>query len=281
MFTDQPVTPARLECLIELLREYSRREWTRADITRVLQPKGLPDLGAASQAGQAITAASELGLLVQDGSLIKLTVADAKLSTRELLLRQLEDRVLTSTDVEPYFAPFYSYLLSLGPSGAEKKDRVSWANDFNRACPHMAGIQNPFNETKHTGLERWYVYTGHGWFDPEGTFQPNPYARLLRQLPKIFAEGPKLSDDAFLSRIGECCPELDNGAIFRKTWPAYNPAARIVTLALSHALVDLHLDDHIQLNCAPDSRGWSIEAAQPLNDGQTLRSGRIDYVVCN
>src|ERR1035438_812480 len=70
MFTDQPVTPARLECLIDLLREYNRREWTRIDITGVLQPKGLPDLGAASQAGDAITAAIELGLLAQNGSSI-------------------------------------------------------------------------------------------------------------------------------------------------------------------------------------------------------------------
>ena len=73
MFTDQPVTPNRLECLIDLLREYSRQEWTRAKIISVLQPKGLPDLEPASpQAAATIKAGLELGLITQDGSSIKL-----------------------------------------------------------------------------------------------------------------------------------------------------------------------------------------------------------------
>ena len=42
--------------------------------------------------------------------------------------------------------------------------------------------------------------------------------------------------------------------------------------------IDLHFDRVIRLFCAADSRGWSIEAAQPPNDGDTLRSGRVDYV---
>src|SRR5208282_1475652 len=72
MFTDGPVTPIRLECLIDLLREYRRREWNRPDIIAVLQPKGLPDLSVTSpQAAEAITAASELGLITQDSGSIK------------------------------------------------------------------------------------------------------------------------------------------------------------------------------------------------------------------
>ena len=283
MFTDQPVTPSRVECLIDLLREYSRQEWTRAKIVAVLQPKGLPDLESTSeQAAATIKAALELGLVTQDGGSMKLESIERRTNTREVLLGQLDKRFLASTDIEPYFAPFYSYLISLGPKGTIKKSRVAWANDFNRECPQMAGVQNPFNQAKHTGLDRWYVYTGHGWFDPEGAFQANPYERILRHLARIFADSPKLSGDEFLTKVGECCPELDNGAIFRRTCPNHNPEARIVTLAVSHSLVDLHLDNCIRLHCAPDSRGWSIEAAQPPNDGKTLRSGRIDYVeACN
>jgi hypothetical protein len=283
MFTDQPVTPNRLECLIDLLREYSRQEWTRAKIIAVLQPKGLPDLESTSeQAAATIKAALELGLVTQDGGSIKLESIERSTKTPEVLLSRLDERVLASTDIEPYFAPFYSYLTGLGVKGTIEKSRVAWANDFNRDCPQMAGVQNPFNQAKHTGLDRWYVYTGHGWFDPEGIFQPNPYGRILRQLGQIFAGGKKLSGDEFLTKLGECCPELDNGQIFRRTCPGHNPEARIATLAVSHSLVDLHLDNRIRLHCAPDSRGWSIEAAQPPNDGKTLRSGRIDYVeACN
>lgn len=283
MFTDGPVTPARLECLINLLRENSRREWSRADLATLLQPKGLPDLTPTSeQANDAITAAIELGLVTQQGRQIKLLPHKAQLSTRELVLNYLDKRVLGATDIEPYYAPFYSYLISLNQKGGEEKDRVAWANEFNQECSHIAGIQNPFNQAKHTGLERWYVYSGHGWFDPKHVFQPNPYWRLLRQLPHVFGKDTRLSGDQFMTRVAEYCPELDSGSIFRRTCLKHKPDARVATLALSHALIDLHLDERIRLHCAPDSRGWSIEAALPPNDGRTLRSARIDYVeICN
>jgi hypothetical protein len=33
-----------------------------------------------------------------------------------------------------------------------------------------------------------------------------------------------------------------------------------------------------RLHCAPDSRGWSIESAEPPYDAKTLRSSRLDEV---
>lgn len=279
MFTDGPVTPSRLECLIDLLREHTRREWTRGDLAGVLQPKGLPDLTTASdQAYKVVKAALELGLVVEDGPLIRLGPWERDRTTRDVVLHAIDNHVLASTAVEPYYAPFYSYLVSIGPRAAQKKDGGAWAIEFNQFCSQTVGDQNPFNKTKHTGLERWYAYSGHGWFDILGVFQANPYGRVLRQLPGIFKGASRLTGDDFIGRLAEQCPELDNGTIFRHTLPTYNADARVVSLALSHALVDLHLDEHIRLFCAPDSRGWSIEAALPPNDGRTLRSGRIDYV---
>ena len=198
-------------------------------------------------------------------------------TTSDLVLQAIEERILVSTGVETYYAPFYSYLISQG-AVPEKRDGGAWAIAFNHDCPQMAGEQNPFNKTKYTGLERWYAYSGHGWFDMTGEFQPNPYSRILRQLRNIFTDDVRLSGDDFITRLAQCCPELDKGSIFRRTLPNYNAEAQVASLALSHALVDLHLDRHICLFCAPDSRGWSIEAALPPNDGRTLRSGRIDYV---
>jgi hypothetical protein len=279
MFTDGPVTPSRLECLIDLLREHGRREWTRVDLAGVLQPKGLPDLTPTSdQANKVVKAALELELVVEEANLIRLGQSERGRTTRDVVLDAIDNRVLASTDVEPYYAPFYSYMVSTGRRAAEKKDGGAWAIEFNQYCPQTAGDQNPFNKTKHTGLERWYAYSGHGWFDTLGVFQANPYYRVLRQLPGIFADVSRLTGDDFIGRLAECCQELDNGPIFRRTLPNYNADARVASLALSHALVDLHLDEHIRLFCAPDSRGWSIEAALPPNDGRTLRSGRIDYV---
>lgn len=279
MFTHEPITPRRLECLVDVLREHARRDWTRADLAGVLQPEGLPDLTDSSdQANKVIKAAIDLELAIEEGNLVRLAPLQRDRTTSDLVLQAIENRILASTDVEPYYAPFYSYLISQGTLQAEKRDGGAWATAFNNDCPQMAGEQNPFNKTKYVGLERWYAYSGHGWFDVKGVFQPNPYSRIQRQLPNVFAVGQRLSGDDFISRLAECCPELDAGTLFRRTLPKYNVEARVASLALSHALVDLHLDSQICLFCAPDSRGWSIEPALPPNDGRTLRSGRIDYV---
>lgn len=279
MFTDGPVTPRRLECLIELLRENSRREWGRSDIAALMQPSGLPDVTEASgQVRDVIKASLELNICVERDGAIKLTQSEKNSSASELLLQRLDEVVFCSTDTEPYCAPFYSYLLGLGEASTANRSGVAWANAFNQECPAVARTQNPFNETKWRGLMRWYGYTGHGWIDPAGVFQPSPYGRLRRQLRRIFDKDSRISGDAFIARLSACCPELDCGEIFGRTLPQHNPDARTCTLGLSHALVDLHQDGCIRLSCAPDSRGWSIDSAQPPNDGKTLRSGRIDYV---
>ncbi|MFN7919073.1 MAG: hypothetical protein U0Q16_03195 [Bryobacteraceae bacterium] len=279
MFTDDMVTPTRLEVLIDVLRDYGRREWSRADLVGVLQPKGLPDLSPNSkQAEVTIRAAKELGIVTEESQVVRLSRFEKDLSTRQLLLEVLDDKVLGSTEIEFFYAPFYSYLLSLNADGAQKLDGDQWAIGFARDCPAAARTENAFNKPKYTGLNRWYPYSGHGWFDSEGVFQPNPYERVCRRLDRIFGTERKLSGDEFFSRVARDCAELDGGEIFCRAVAAYDRKRRIATQGLSHALIDLHADGVIRLICPPDSRGWSIEAAQPYNDGKTLLSGRIDYV---
>lgn len=283
MFTDDMVTPTRLEVLIDVLRDYGRREWSRADLIGVLQPRGLPDLSPNSkQAEVTIRAARELGLITEETQVVRLNRFDKNRSTRQLLLDMLDEKVLASTEIEFFYAPFYSYLLCLNADGAKKRDGDQWAIDFARDCPRVARAENAFNKSKYTGLNRWYAYSGHGWFDPEGVFQPNPYERVHRRLDRIFGAERKLSSDEFFTRISCQCPELDGGEIFCRAVATYDRGRSTATLGLSHALIDLHTDGVIRLICPPDSRGWSIDAAQPYNDGKTLLSGRIDYVeYCN
>jgi hypothetical protein len=279
MFTDSPATPTRVECIIDLLRAHSRREWNRAELIGVLQPKGLPNLTPNStQAAESLKACAELELIVETGGKIELTDYDRKRSTREIVLDAIDRRLLTAIDTEPYYAPFYSYLLGLGKRATAKRHPQEWANAFAHDAPGSQGERNPFNGTKYTGFMRWYGYSGHGWFDPEEQFQANPYERLLRQLPTIFGEDQQLDGEEFMQRLAVGCPELDGGHLYCRVWPAYDRQNRVCSLGMSHALVDLHLDNHIRLHCPIDSRGWSIEAAQPPNDGKTLRSGRIDHI---
>lgn len=275
MFTDGPVTPTRVEILIDLMRGLSGRKVDRPLLMQLLQPEGLPDFDPKKrdQSQQTIKAALELRIIEDADGLLKLTVERKdKRTARQILLAALDEFVLSGTEVEPYFSLFYSYLLSLNADGCIEKSKDDWAVEFERDLFGGQRIENPFNATKLTGLHRWFSYAGLGWYDTGGVFQPNPYERLHRRLGVIFAGEAKLTGEEFMRRLPEACPELDGGAIFKRAAPSYDSYAKVCTLGLSHALIDLDQDGWIRLDCPRDSRGWSIEAASPPGDS----SGRID-----
>jgi len=281
MFTDQPVTPMRLETLIDLLRNLTNRKLRREMLLEMLQPDGLPNLDPSRvQAKQTLKAAIELRLIKDDDEdkYIKLTFdRKDKRTTRQIVHAALDSIVLSDTRVEPYFALFYSYLLSLKADANVKKTAKEWARDFERDVQGGQRSDNPFNEPKCTGLHRWMGYAGLGWYDPAEVFQPNPYERLFRSLNTIFAGETKLTGEAFMQRMAVACPELDGGDIFRQAYAHYDPGMLVCTLGLSHALIALHDDDLIRLYCPRDSRGWSIETAEPPSD-ESLQSARIDTI---
>jgi hypothetical protein len=121
-------------------------------------------------------------------------------------------------------------------------------------------------------------YAGLGWHDGSDTFHPNPYERLRRKLPEIFSGAARLEADDFMTRLGAICPELDGGALFLEANPDRSDRVRCCSAGLSHALVDLHLDGVLLLDCPPDSAGWSIAAAEPPMDGASLRAERVSAV---
>lgn len=282
MFTDQPVTPTRVETLLNLMREFSDRKITREILIDLLQPDGLPDRNPnKTQAKQAVSAATELGLIEADSeNRLKPTFkSNDKRDSRQILLEALDEKVLQNTNVEPYFALFYGYLLALNSDGAKQQTGDKWASEFQRDVFGEERPANPFNDTKLTGLNRWFGFVGLGWYDTNRVFQPNPYERLLRRLPLIFGKNKKLTSENFMQKLAEFCPELDGGEIFllAHRFRNYDSAAKVCTLGLSHALIDLHQDGKIRLICPRDSRGWSIEAAQPPS-GDGLDSSRIDSI---
>ncbi len=279
MFTDGPVTPTRVETLLDLLRGLPpKKNIDRAMLYELLQPEGLSDVDPKKRdpAKDTVKASLELKLIEEtDDKLIKLKFnrKDPR-ATTQILLEALDSEVLASTDVELYFAKFYSYILSLNKEGVINKSNDEWARDFERDV-YGHRPSNPFNKEKLTGLHRWMGYVGLGWYDSSEVFQPNPYERILRRLRTIFVgKAKQLTGDEFMFRLANACPELDGGDIFKQANKQYNAEVRICTLGLSHALVDLHLDGYIQLFCPPDSRGWSIEQAEPPSD-ELLQSGRI------
>jgi hypothetical protein len=281
MFTDGPVTPIHLQTLIDLLRDAGTKKLDAQTAAVLLQPEGLPALNPKrEQTKQTLAAAEDLGLLKREEGFLVLTIERKdKRSTREIVLAALDARVLASREAEPYFALFYSYLLGLGKkAGDSKKTREQWASEFNTQAFGSQKQPDPFNATKLTGLHRWFRYAGLGWYDPADIFQPNPYERLRRALPTAFDGKRKLQGGAFMEGLARECPELDGGALFRQAVPTYNEADRVLTLGLSHALVDLHQDGHLVLHCPQDSSGFSLAEADPPLDNKTFRSARIDFV---
>jgi hypothetical protein len=262
------------------MRGLSVRRIDRALLMQLLQPEGLLnfDPKKRDQSQQTIKAALELRIIAEDvDGALKLTVERKdKRAAKQILLAALDKFVLSGMEIEPYFSLFYSYLLSLNADGCIAKSGDEWARDFERDVFAGQRGENPFNATKLTGLHRWFSYTGLGWYDTSEVFQPDPYERLCRRLGVIFAGETKLTGEEFMHRLSDACPELDGGTIFRQAALGYDSTAKACTLGLSHALIDLHQDGWIRLDCPRDSRGWSIEAAEP--PGDSLQSGRIDMV---
>jgi hypothetical protein len=280
MFTDSPATPARVEVLLSLVLEMRERKFDRSTIKNLLQPDGLPDLKSeSSQASEALAAAIELGLVKEDGEKNFRPAWDTRrgLAVREVLVGALEDKVLGRTDVEPYFAPFYSFLIAqeidVAGSGA---DGTKWAEAFNRARGDRSD-RNPFNNVKYTGLRRWMRYSGLGWHDSKDNFIPCPYERIRRALPSVFGKSKKLDGVEFITRLGAHCPELDGGSVFAEINPKFDSG--FCTRAVASVLRDMHDEDLLAINCPHDSRGPSLELAGEERDPKRgLSSDRIDSI---
>jgi hypothetical protein len=235
-------------------------------------------VGNGSPAAVTVKAALELGLADESDGKISLSSdrRKSKDNTRAAILQAFDRRVLSNAEVEKYFSLFYAYYLGLGQQVYQRRSQNNqqWADQFNSEVFANEPQENPFNATKLTGLHRWFSYVGLGWFDSEGQFQANPYDRLLRALPAIFGRHQQLDADGFMNKLAVACPELDGGKIFLLANLEWNASQKQCTLGLSHALIELHQDGSIRLDCPADSPGWSIAEAEPPRD-RDFRSARL------
>lgn len=278
MFTDQPVTPLHLESILSFVRTYaSKRSFTRDAVKDSFQPTSITP--NQIQSLEALKAAIELKLVLEsdDKTITPRKELTGKLAVDECLKAALDEMVLGSLDVEPYFSLFYSFMLGRDLN-AFGKTRDDWVLDFNREVFDNKEQSNQFNSTKWTGLHRWFSYMGLGWYDQSGEFNCNPFSRVARRLPILFGQKKKIESDAFFSKLSAAYPELDGGEIFLQANRRYEPSAKQCSLGLSHALIDLHYSQLIVLHCPKDSAGWSIALAGPPSDGKTLMGDRISQV---
>ncbi|MDA3896784.1 MAG: hypothetical protein PF482_11640 [Desulfobacteraceae bacterium] len=281
MFTDTPATPVRVEVLLDVLMQYPNG-LKRDVIYNLLQPIRLSG-GGQGTAKDTISAALQLGLAIEkrQSTITLSTEYNNKKSPQYNILKAADSKILASLEVEYHLALFYAYYLGVDKEVYKRSifNREDWVNQFNKDVFNNEPQNNQFNTTKHTGLDRWLSYLGLGWYDPSDQFQANPYKRIYRSLPIVFGGKSKMDGDQFIDKLGEVCPELDGGHLFLQAnkYRNYSPKAKQCTLGLSHALVDLHEDGIIKLDCPVDSRGWNIVLAQPSRD-DTIKSDRITLV---
>jgi hypothetical protein len=285
VFTDQPITPVRVEALLDLLRSLPNKSAPIASLKRYLQPDGLPKkTDQSDQARIAITACKELHLLTESEGIATLAIPlGERRSSKALLLEALDRHVLGGKEVEPWFAMFYAFLIARAPGEAQAGSGKGgeWDSRFNGEVLNNAKVDNRFNNDKYIGFRRWLRYMGLGWHDSQDTFQPNPYDRIARALPRLFPVDEVLESDEFMRRLAEQCPELDGGAIFSEVNRDFDMARRECTAAVAAALVELNGDGIIRLECPLDSHGWSLRRAMPARTAvmPSDRFDRIQYVV--
>ena len=270
MFTDQQVVPSRLEVLLELLQTYPTGI-TREAVCALLQPPALNE-GRTEAATSTVSAALELELATEERPKKTLRLAGdyAKSEAQEAILEAFERHVLCVSEIEPYFATFYAFLLN------NPEQSLSGGEAIQPYLEQTYGARRPeniFNETKLRGLHRWFSYVGLGWYDSNGNFQPLPFGRLKRVLPKIFDGKKKLTSVDFMRRMADVCPELDGGSAFCKANPNWNGNARQCTIGLGNALLELEHDGLMRIVRPADSAGWSIANADPEVDETPDRQG--------
>jgi hypothetical protein len=101
---------------------------------------------------------------------------------------------------------------------------------------------------------------------------------VKRALPVLFENDQRLDADVFMTHLARACPELDGGHLFRRANGDAPLGGKVMSVGLATALLALHEDGVLVLECPRDGRGWDLQAAEPAFDGHTLNSPRLDAV---
>ena len=267
MFIDYPTIPAQLEVLLDVLYVMRDKKTDSEALKKMMQPKGLPGLtDSSAQIKNHIKAALELDLIeIDEAKNHRLKYKSSRDHVAKLaVLNAFDKKVLGDTNLDAWTARFYSYLIKksddVGPNNS--KEQELFAKDFMDSLPPSIDKKDPMNNSKYTGIIKWYCYSGMGWIDPSGAFVPDPTLRLRRVLSEIWDKDRKLDIDTFMSRLARKCPELDGGVIFQEiSQGSYNGSEKTCTRALATALWRLHDENEIRLYCPNDTMGWHLMLA--------------------
>lgn len=141
-----------------------------------------------------------------------------------------------------------------------------------------AGEKALFNDSRWAGFRAWVIAMGLGLPGPDrvAPFLPHPAARLARVVRTLdeFAHGNEMRADVFLESIGRRMPYLDHGERYDAAWfRAKDRPAREVSRVLSHALLDLERNKHLELRYEGGDRPGARRLADGVRAFATVRLG--------
>ena len=217
MFMDSTATSNRLETLAKVLMAKDLPQMDEKSLKALLAPTSLTNYAPLSP-NELLKAGKLIGLVTycKDTKLINKISSDGK-NAKQKLLEILDDKILSRTDIEPYFAKLYAYILFTDQELSNNEKLIeALILEVNKK---FLGFDqnNQLNYTKLSSYLPWYSYFGlTQTMKQEGRnvlSEAYPYERIARKLNNIFNSKQELLIDEFMQNLGSNCPELDCGEI--------------------------------------------------------------------
>lgn len=286
ILNNSQVTPPRLHSMVRLASQL--RQPIRKDLFNALQPvEALPKLTNQEAATSVFAAARSCGLLAEDAEgVVRLQVAPEAVETLAAFRRYMQGALLDVTDdgEDNFLLNLYSAWYAAQDDRVFKFEQKDFEIRFREAL-FPGADERRFNTTKLRGWRVWAAFLGHGWLLEQGgrtVLVPDARTRIEPLLGRLLPErqsSVRLGD--FMEQLGEHCPELDGGTLFRRCAQVSRTSdifGNRLSLMLSNALRVLDTAGLIRLTLQADAPvKWQLYPAAGQAHGQVshIQLGRV------
>lgn len=255
------VTPPRLHSMVRLTSQL--RQPSRKDIFNTLQPvEALPKLTNQEAATNVFAAARNCRLLAEDAEgIVRLQVAPEAVETLAAFRRYMQGALLHVTDdgEDNFLLNLYSAWYAAQDDRVFKFEQKDFELRFNEALFPDAD-ERRFNTTKLRGWRAWAAFLGHGWLLDQSArtvLVPDARMRIEPLLGRLLPEQQStVRLGEFMEQLGEYCPELDGGTLFRRCAQVSRTSdifGNRLSLMLSNALRGLDTAGLLRLTLQADT----------------------------
>jgi len=264
------VTPPRLHGMVRIVPLL--RQPDKKNLFDMVQPvDALPKQANQIAAEGVFAAAKSCKLLAEgDDEVVRLQVPLDVVETLAAFRRHMQQSLLGITDdgEDNYLLNIYSAWYAAQDDRVFKFEPKDFEQRFNEALFPDSDSRR-FNTTKLRGWQSWAAFLGHGWPLAQSTrdvLVPDARIRIEPLLSQLLPEGPSaVRFGDFMDPLGERCPELDGGTLFRRCAQVSRTSdlfGNRLSLMLSNALRALDTVGAIRLMLQADaSVKWQLYPA--------------------